>query len=58
MRHKTTAYDSMSIPRKKGMRREVRRMLAAESHKLLKSYRDGATVDDKECLLRKGLAGK
>ena len=28
MRHQTTAYDSMPIPRVKGKRREVRRMLA------------------------------
>jgi hypothetical protein len=28
MRHQTTAYDSMTIPRVKGKRREVRRMLA------------------------------
>lgn len=56
MRHKTTAYDSMTIPRKKGMRREVRRMLALESRKLLKSYRDGVAVDAKQCLLRKGLS--
>ena len=28
MRHQTTAYDSMVIPRVKGQRREVRRMLA------------------------------
>src|SRR5580692_6980345 len=28
MRHKTTAYESMAIPRIKGKRREVRRMLA------------------------------
>ena len=56
MRHKTTAYDSMTIPRKKGMRREVRRMLALESRKLLKSYRNGVAVDAEQCLLRKGLS--
>eukprot|EP01035_Chromulina_nebulosa_P056444 gene56444-77358_t len=28
MRHQTTGYDSMTIPREKGLRREVRRMLA------------------------------
>jgi len=31
MRHQTTAYDSMAIPRVKGKRREVRRMLALRS---------------------------
>ena len=35
MRHQTTAYDSMPIPRVKGKRREVRRMLAERSNELL-----------------------
>ncbi len=39
MRHQTTAYDSMTIPRVKGKRREVRRMLAARSKSLLDHYR-------------------
>lgn len=39
MRHQTTAYDSMSIPRVKGKRREVRRMLAQRSKELLGQYR-------------------
>lgn len=39
MRHQTTAYDSMVIPRVKGERREVRRMLARRSHELLAGYR-------------------
>jgi hypothetical protein len=41
MRHQTTAYDSMPIPRVKGKRREVRRMLAARSMELLARYRRG-----------------
>jgi hypothetical protein len=41
MRHQTTGYDSMKIPRVKGERREVRRMLARRSHELLRSYRAG-----------------
>ncbi len=41
MRHQTTAYDSMKIARIKGKRREVRRQLAAQSVKLLQSYRQG-----------------
>ena len=41
MRHSTTAYDSMSIPRVRGKRREVRRMLAARSKELLGRYRRG-----------------
>ncbi len=43
MRHQTTAYDNMVIPRVKGQRREVRRQLARRSHSLLESYRRGAT---------------
>jgi hypothetical protein len=41
MRHQTTGYDSMVIPRVKGKRREVRRMLAARSKELLAKYRAG-----------------
>lgn len=44
MRHQTTAYDSMKIPREKGKRREVRRMLAARSHELLDRYRQMGTT--------------
>ncbi len=42
MRHQTTAYDSLTIARVKGKRREVRRVLARRSHELLASYRRGA----------------
>jgi len=41
MRHQTTAYDDMQIPRVKGARREVRRMLAKRSKSLLARYRRG-----------------
>jgi hypothetical protein len=41
MRHETTGYDGMVIPRVKGKRREVRRMLAARSKELLARYRRG-----------------
>ena len=41
MRHQTTAYDDMIIPREKGKRREVRRRLAAKSKSLLVFYREG-----------------
>jgi hypothetical protein len=44
MRHQTTAYDSMKIPRVKGKRREVRRMLAARSQELLARYRRGGAA--------------
>ncbi len=54
MRHQTTGYDGMTIPRVKGKRREVRRMLARRSHELLEAYRRGksASVD---CPLKKAL---
>jgi len=54
MRHQTTGYDSMSIPRVKGKRREVRRMLAQRSKELLARYRrsDSGTHD---CPLQKAL---
>ncbi len=55
MRHQTTAYDSMSIPRIKGKRREVRRMLAQRSQELLDRYRRGETVQG-ECPLQKALS--
>ena len=42
MRHQTTAYDSMSIARKKGARREVRRELAEVSRVILDRHRGPA----------------
>jgi hypothetical protein len=51
MRHQTTAYDHMTIPREKGARREVRRMLAKRSKALLDGYRRGG-VGDGACPLR------
>jgi hypothetical protein len=44
LRHQTTGYDSMSIPRVRGKRREVRRMLARRSKELLVRYRDGSPI--------------
>lgn len=41
MRHLTTGYDTMAIPRIKGERRKVRRRLAKESVGLLERYRKG-----------------
>ena len=54
MRHQTTGYDDMSIPRVKGKRREVRRMLARRSHELLDDYRRGTPIAA-ECPLRTAL---
>lgn len=56
MRHQTTAYDDMVIPREKGARREVRRMLAGRSRDLLERYRDGGKAL-KRCPLRVALQG-
>lgn len=44
LRHATTGYDNMVIPRVRGMRREVRRMLARRSHDLLARYRRGEPI--------------
>jgi hypothetical protein len=55
MRHQTTAYDNMKIERVKGKRREVRRMLAEESRRLLKGYRAGAPVNAALCPLMRAL---
>src|SRR5450631_3183763 len=54
MRHKTTGYDGMVIPRVRGKRREVRRMLARRSHELLDGYRRGEPVPE-GCPLQKAL---
>ncbi len=55
MRHQTTGYDGMAIPRGKGKRREVRRMLASRSQELLQRYRRDEPASD-ECPLRLALA--
>ncbi len=54
MRHQTTGYDGMAIPRVKGERREVRRMLARRSHELLAHYRKGDPIRD-DCPLKRAL---
>jgi TfoX/Sxy family transcriptional regulator of competence genes len=55
MRHQTTGYDGMVIPRVKGKRREIRRMLAQRSKELLQRYRSGAAIDP-QCPLKHALA--
>jgi hypothetical protein len=57
MRHQTTGYDGMVIPRVKGKRREVRRMLAQRSKELLAQYRRGEAVGA-DCPLRRALVEK
>ena len=46
LRHQTTGYDGMVIPRVKGKRREVRRILARRSQELLARYRSGEPVPE------------
>lgn len=55
MRHQTTAYDNLQIPRRKGARRAVRRMLAGRSRALLEAYRRGKPVDVATCPLAQAL---
>ena len=55
LRHKTTGYEGMVVPRVKGKRREVRRMLARRSQKLLDGYRRGEPVAE-GCPLKRALA--
>jgi hypothetical protein len=57
MRHQTTAYDHLAIPRVKGKRREVRRMLAQKSKALLNVYRTGEPSDRAQCPLARALNG-
>ncbi|MEZ6068377.1 MAG: DUF2293 domain-containing protein [Planctomycetaceae bacterium] len=57
LRHQTTGYDDMQIPRVKGKRREVRRLLARRSHELLAGYRQGIT-NNATCPLRQALEGQ
>jgi hypothetical protein len=54
MRHQTTGYDGMVIPRVKGKRREVRRMLARRSQDLLEKYRRGGMIHE-DCPLYSAL---
>jgi hypothetical protein len=56
LRHHTTGYDRMAIPRVKGKRRQVRRTLARRSQELLARHRRGGPVPE-GCPLRKALAG-
>ncbi len=55
LRHQTTGYDRMVIPREKGRRREVRRMLAQRSQQLLAHYRAGRPIDPDHCPLHAAL---
>ncbi len=54
LRHQTTGYDGMVVPRVKGKRRQVRRLLAGRSKELLERYRRGEPALD-GCPLRMAL---
>jgi hypothetical protein len=56
MRHQTTDYETKTIRRVKGARREVRRQLAQQSKALLAAYRAGRPVDPGTCPLQQALA--
>jgi hypothetical protein len=55
LRHQTTGYDGMDIPRENGRRREVRRMLAHRSMQLLAKYRSRHPIDRAQCPLHKAV---
>jgi len=57
MRHQTTAYDDMVVPRVRGERRRVRRMLAERSKALLTAYRRGEPAAP-GCPLQRSLANE
>jgi len=56
LRHQTTAYDDMKVPRVRGARRELRRELAQRSRALLQRYRSGRPVEPEACPLLRALA--
>jgi hypothetical protein len=56
LRHRTTAYDHMTIARVKGMRREVRRRLARASRELLDRHRRPGAHGHGPCPLCAALA--
>lgn len=58
LRHQTTGYDTMTIPRVRGMRREIRRALAEQSRRVLQEYRRDFVVDPSRCVLRRALAAR
>ena len=55
MRHQTSAYDSTSVARVKGARRELRRKIARQSERILAKYRSGDNVDFEVCPLYRAL---
>lgn len=56
LRHQTTAYDDLDIPRVKGLRREVRRTLAERSRQVLARHREDTGHAVADCPLCRALA--
>lgn len=56
LRHQTTTYDDMKIPRVAGMRREVRRALAERSRRVLGRHRVDERHPPSDCALCRALA--
>lgn len=55
MRHQTTAYDNLQIPRVKGMRRQVRRELAGVAKTILLRHRTAEEHSAAQCPLCQAL---
>ena len=55
MRHQTTGYDTMAVPRIKGRRREIRQQLARDSKCILDRYRAGEPIARNTCPLAMAL---
>ncbi|ACN15932.1 conserved hypothetical protein [Desulforapulum autotrophicum HRM2] len=51
MRHHTTRYDTMAVPRIKGRRRKIRQQLARDSKRILNRYRAGESIARDTCPL-------
>jgi len=51
MRHQTSNYDTTSVPRIKGARRELRRKIAKQSERILAKYRTGIEIELSACPL-------
>ncbi len=54
MRHHTTSYESMTIARVKGKRREIRKKLVVQSLSILSTYRNGEEISP-TCPLKRAL---
>lgn len=56
MRHQTSDYDSTSVPRIKGARRELRKKIARQSERILAKYRCDEAFELASCPLYKALS--